>query len=136
MPVVVQRQVSMVQKIQRTIEVALARRHRRKLWRWSRSERFLQNPHHPCSSQHPSWKLLQLLLSTQRTVPTDDAVQKTVDVPQIQHIENIVNVPVVSQRHALTIQTETVEVPPKSVSSSSGRRASCDTAEDMFLFPA
>ena len=47
----------------------------------------------------------------QRTVPTDDAVQKTMDVPQIQHIENIVNVPVVSQRQALTIQTETVDVP-------------------------
>merc|ERR1712107_790958 len=33
----------------------------RKLWRWSRSERLCpQNPHHPCSSLHPSWKLLQL----------------------------------------------------------------------------
>ena len=47
----------------------------------------------------------------QRTVPTVDAVQKTVEVPQIQHIENIVNVPVVSQRQALTIQTDTVDVP-------------------------
>ena len=46
----------------------------------------------------------------QGTVPTGDAVQKTVEVPQIQHIENIVNIPVVSQRQALTIHTETVEV--------------------------
>ena len=46
-----------------------ARWHKRKLERWSRSERlFLQNLHHPYSSQHPSWKLLQLLLSKHNCV--------------------------------------------------------------------
>ena len=40
-----------------------ARWHSRKLWMRSRSERlFQQNPHHHCSSQDPSWKLLQSLL--------------------------------------------------------------------------
>ena len=38
--------------------------------RWSRSERlFLQNLHYPYSSQHPSWKLLQLLLSKHNSLP-------------------------------------------------------------------
>merc|ERR1712107_921805 len=48
-----------------------ARWHRRKLWRSWRSERlFPQNPHHPCSSRHQSWKLLPLpLWSTWRRHP-------------------------------------------------------------------
>ena len=58
-PVVVQRQVSMteIQTVQghRPPRIWTASWHRRKLWRWSISERFFQqNPHHPCSSQHPS----------------------------------------------------------------------------------
>ena len=49
----------------------------------------------------------------QRPVPTSRTVQKTVENTQAQHIEHIVNVPVVSQRQALTIQTDTVKVRQK-----------------------
>ena len=49
----------------------------------------------------------------QRQVPAIQKVQKTVEVPQVQHIDRIMNLPVVKRHQEPTIQTEqkTAEVP-------------------------
>ena len=59
---------------------------------------------------------------------TIQKVQRTVEVPQVQYIDRVVDVPVVMQRQVPTIQTvqKTVDFSSGSASSSSGRRACCD----------
>merc|ERR1712066_778885 len=49
----------------------------------------------------------------QRQVPSIQKIQKTVEVPQVQYVDRIVDVPVVKQRQVPAIQKlqKTVEVP-------------------------
>ena len=52
-------EIQMVQGAQTSESLGIAPFHRQKLWK----RLFLQNTCHPCSSQHPAWEILQLLLS-------------------------------------------------------------------------
>ena len=56
------------------------------------------------SVTRPAQEILDRLL--QRQVPVFFEVQKTMDVPLVQNIDSIIDVPVVKQRQVQTIPTE------------------------------
>ena len=62
--------------------------------------------------QQPMPQIMEEIIEVIQLVPVIMKVQKTVEVPQVQYIDKIVDVPVVAQRHVLTSQSvqKTVEV--------------------------
>ena len=85
-PVVVQRQVSIVQKVQKTVAVP--------------QTQFID-------------KVVDVPAHMRRQVPAMQVVQKNVEVPQIQFIDRTVDIPAVQQRQEPMVQMvqKTVEIP-------------------------
>ena len=83
-PVVLQRQVPVIQQVQKTVEIPQV--------------------------QHTG-KIIDVSVATQRGVPTMQAVQKTVDVPQVRFLDPVVDIPVSMQRQAPRVVEETIDVP-------------------------
>ena len=105
MPVVVQRQASMVQKIvQKTMEIPQLQCVDKVV-----DDSVVQVPQIHVVEKTVEGTQLQIVEKTVKTPET----QKPVNVPHVQHIDKVVGVPVVLQRQAPTIQTEqkTTEVP-------------------------
>merc|ERR1719356_2168210 len=68
----------------------------------------------------PSVQKVQKVVQQQRHVPSIQKVQKTVEVPQVQYIDRVVDVPVVKQR-----QVPSVQKIQKTVGSTSPIHRSC-----------